>query len=132
MSFSFKQTAVINWYHIEEAQELAKESPKPVFMDFTADWCGWCKKMDKTTFGEPEVVKLLNEKFYSVKVDYESKEPIAYQGKEYTAKELAKSFGINGLPTMVVASSDFSKTEVIVGYQKTKQFLNKMQKYKKW
>jgi len=123
---------IVSWYHIEEAQELASENPKPVFIDFTAKWCGWCKKMDKNTFADAKVAHRLNNDFYAVKVDYDNKEKFNYQGKEYTGKELAQKFGITGLPTMIFASSDFQKTERLVGYQNTRQFLSKLEKYKNW
>jgi len=127
-----KAEGVVNWFHIEEAQELAAEKPKPVFIDFTAKWCGWCKKMDKNTFADAKVAQRLNNDYYAVKVDFDSKEKFNYQGKEYTGKALAEKFGITGLPTMIFASRDFKKTERLVGYQKTKQFLDKLEKYKNW
>jgi thiol:disulfide interchange protein len=65
-------TTALTWYNIEEAQKRAKDSPKMVFIDFTAKWCGWCKVMDKKTFTDPEVADYLNQYFYSVKIDFDS------------------------------------------------------------
>lgn len=119
----------LSWYDIEEVQKLAKEKPKNVFIDFTAKWCGWCKVMDKKTFTDPAVMEYLNENYYAVKLDFDSPREFSYLGEKYTAKELAKENGITGLPTMLVANSDFSRIEKIIGYQKPKPFINRLKEF---
>ncbi len=39
----------INWLSFEEAIALNKKEPKSILIAVYATWCGWCKKMDKTT-----------------------------------------------------------------------------------
>jgi len=73
----------IKWYSIEEAIELNKKKKKKFFIDVFTEWCGWCKKMDAGTFTDPVIVKYMNENFYPVKFDAESKEPITINGQEY-------------------------------------------------
>jgi thioredoxin-related protein len=119
----------INWVTIEEVQELVKQEPKPVFMDFTAEWCGWCKVMDKKTFSDAEIAEFINSNYYAVKVDFESKEKFNYLGELYTGKELAKKYKITGLPTILFASPDFNKIKPVVGYQNVDQFMTKLKKY---
>ncbi|MEE8149897.1 MAG: DUF255 domain-containing protein, partial [candidate division Zixibacteria bacterium] len=63
-----KTSAGIEWLSYDEGLIKAKKEGKHLFVDFTAKWCGWCKKMDKTTFIEPEIVKMLNDDFVAVKV----------------------------------------------------------------
>ena len=122
--------ASIIWTDIEQVQQLAKEKPKSVFIDFTAKWCGWCKVMDKKTFTNAEVVGYMNANYYAVKMDFDSKETFSYLGETYTAKQLAEKYGITGLPTMLLASADFQTIEQIVGYQKPSPFLKRLKKFK--
>ncbi len=124
-----KPTAEVNWIGIEQAQKLAKESPKKVFIDFTAKWCGWCKVMDKKTFSDPEVAAYMNEHYYTVKMDFDSPETFTYLGEAYTAKQLANKYGITGLPTMLLASADFQTVIQVVGFQKANPFLKKLKQF---
>lgn len=73
----------INWISIEEAEAASKKQPKKILIDVYTDWCGWCKRMDANTFQKEEVAKLVNEKYYAVKLDGEQKDSIVFKGKTY-------------------------------------------------
>ncbi len=70
----------INWMTFQEAVKLNETAPKKIFIDVYTDWCGWCKKMDKTTFLDPTVVEYMNENFYAVKFDAEMNDTISFAG----------------------------------------------------
>ena len=76
----------IHWLSFEQAVELqAQESnSKKIFIDVYTDWCGWCKKMDKNTFQNPEVAAYMKEHFYMVKLDGEGKEPIVFKAQTFS------------------------------------------------
>lgn len=87
VSSSFKSSRPdenkIKWMNWEQAQAAQKIKPKKIFVDVYTDWCGWCKRMDATTFSHPEIVKYVNENFYAVKFNAEQREPVVFNGKEY-------------------------------------------------
>lgn len=66
-----EKTETIKWMGFNEAIEACKKEPKMIFIDVFTDWCGWCKRMDATTFKNPVIAKYMNDKFYAVKFDAE-------------------------------------------------------------
>ena len=72
------QSDSLRWYSLEEVQLAMKEQPRKVLIDVTADWCKWCKVMEKETFSKPEVINYINEYYYAVKMDYESLEQVQF------------------------------------------------------
>lgn len=86
----------INWLSLTEAEAVQKENPhKPYFIDFYTSWCGWCTKMDQSTFKEAEVVKHINENYIPVKFNAESKEDVTFKGKVYKYVKASNGRGVN-------------------------------------
>ncbi|MBS1681786.1 MAG: DUF255 domain-containing protein [Bacteroidetes bacterium] len=77
------KSGAVKWYTFEEAVEKSKTEKRKIFIDVYTDWCGWCKVMDKQTFPDPEIAKLLNEKFYPVKFDAEQSADIVFRGTTF-------------------------------------------------
>ena len=85
---NFAQTE-INWMTWEEmvAQRDQDSIKKKVYIDLYTDWCGWCKKMDQSTFKDPSVVQYMNDKYYPVKLDAEMTDTIEFNGHTFTSME---------------------------------------------
>jgi len=67
----------VDWYPwAEEAFEKAKKKNKPVLLSIGYSTCHWCHVMAHESFEDPEVAKLMNETFVSVKVDREERPDI--------------------------------------------------------
>ncbi len=85
----------VRWRHdYTAARREATETGRPLLLDFGTEACVWCRKLDGTTFRDPKVVKLLNERFIPVKIDASKEE------------RLTAALGIDGFPTLVLATAD--------------------------
>jgi uncharacterized protein YyaL (SSP411 family) len=64
----------VDWYPwSEEAFEKAKAQDKPVFVSIGYSSCHWCHVMEKESFDDDEVARLMNEAFICIKVDREER-----------------------------------------------------------
>ena len=60
----------IDWYEwSEDAFALAQAADKPILLDIGAVWCHWCHVIDRESYENPEIAKIINEYFVPVKVD---------------------------------------------------------------
>jgi len=59
-----------------EAFAAAKRENKPILLDIGAVWCHWCHVMDRESYDDPEVAKIVNENYIAVKVDRDERPDI--------------------------------------------------------
>jgi len=122
--------AQLKSYTFEEAEKKAKIIPKPYFVFVHTSWCKYCKMMQKTTFQNPEVISLLNDHFYFISFDAQSKAPVSFRehtfnfhptGTNTGYHELAEQLGtVNeqlSFPVMTILNAN---TEILFQYN---QFL---------
>jgi thioredoxin-related protein len=80
-SLSAQDDRSIQWLNFEQLEDSLIKQPKKVFIDFYADWCVYCKKMDQTAFKDSKVISKLNDSYYAVKMNVESKDTIRFGGE---------------------------------------------------
>jgi thiol:disulfide interchange protein DsbD len=92
-----------------EALARAKTEHKPVVLDFYAEWCVPCKRMLTETFGDPKVAQLLKQ-CVLLKIDTDR------------YPELARKFGVEGLPDIRFLADDGNERKKLLDYQDAASF----------
>ena len=112
------------WSGLDPALAEAKRVNKPVLVDVYTDWCGWCKRMDKTTYGDARVRDYVARSFVPARVDAEDDtQRASYLGQTLTSRQFADGFRISGYPTTLFLAPDGRLITQLPGYVKPATFL---------
>jgi thioredoxin 1 len=84
---------VVPW---NEALKKSRDENKPIFLDLSASWCGYCKKLKRNTFSHSAAADYFNAKFINVEVDGENGEGLI----------LAQKYGVSGYPSLFIIDKD--------------------------
>jgi thioredoxin-related protein len=143
LSFSNYAQQTINWMTWDEmiVQRDKDSIKKKIFIDLYTGWCGWCKKMDQTTFIDPAVVQYMNDHYYAVKLDAEMRDTINFNGHQFTNSEpsfikthesargrthwFAYSLldGAMSFPTYAMLDENFTRLVVYPGYKTQEELM---------
>ncbi len=128
----YGQNDKINWVTWEEVQTLMQKEKRKVFVDIYTDWCGWCKRMDATTFRDPRIVSYINKNYYAIKFNAEYPHDIVFKSKPYRFIQQGKH-GVHTLaieitngqltyPTLVFIDEEFNTIQPVPGFQDADTF----------
>ncbi len=100
----------------EKAAAQAKAEKKLLLLDFTgSDWCGWCIKLNKEVFSQPEFKEYAAKNLVLMEVDFPQIKPQPANIKAQNAR-LQTRYKIEGYPTIVVLNPEGKKVGEL-GYQ---------------
>jgi thioredoxin-related protein len=119
----------LDWMEMNELSSLLETETKPVLIDLYTNWCYWCKVMDKKTYTNARVIGYINEHFYAVKLNAESKEMIYWKEKEYQYNvnykindfALYATSGQLGFPATIIIPDSNSEPISIPGFLEPKE-----------
>ncbi len=128
----FMLRSAVNWMTWEEAIQKSKITKKKLLVDVYTDWCGWCKRMEASTFSQAYLAKYINSNFYPVKFNAEAKEDIVFNGRTFKFvksgmrgyHELAAEItrGRLSYPTIVFIDENLDVIQPIPGYKDADEF----------
>ena len=131
----------VTWLTFEETEKLSKVNKKPILISVHTEWCGWCKKMEVTTFKDPQITSYLNSYFYPIHFDAETSDTISFKGKIYTNPKPNTKRSTHSLapqlmgksisyPTTILMDHNFQNAVVIPGFLSAKDIASFLVFYK--
>jgi len=102
----------ITWRAFAEGKQQAEASGKKLMVYFRTEWCGYCDRMEKSTFGDEDVARFLEKRFVPVKIDAEEE------------RKLAAAFQVQSYPTSWFLTPEGEKILFLPGYAPAEPFLH--------
>tara|TARA_R100001369_G_scaffold13980_1_gene28324 strand:+ start:4111 stop:4599 length:489 start_codon:yes stop_codon:yes gene_type:complete len=96
----------IQWISFEQLHDSLKVHPRKVFIDFYADWCAPCLKMDEIAFKDPKVIHKLNKDYYAVKMNVETTDTIVFGQQSFINKRANKRNPVHEIPLLLASRKD--------------------------
>lgn len=97
----------VNWFtNYTDAVAQAQQNHQYILLFFTgSDWCGWCQKMQKEVFQDPQFASSVGNKFVFVDVDFPQKTTLPNNIVQQN-NALKQKYGIQGYPTIIILDSN--------------------------
>ena len=129
----FYENSPVNWITFNEAYKRCKKNPRPIIVDVYTTWCGPCKLMSSQTFNNPQIATYINEHYYAVKFDAESKDSVKFDKYTFVSTDntnpkaphqFAASILDNQLayPSIVFLNNQIQRLDIIKGFMNASSF----------
>lgn len=104
--------------------DSAHKVGKLIFVDCYTTWCKPCRDMDNSVYLKEEVGQLMNEKFISIKVQFDTTKTDTYFSRQWrsTARAFAKKYEVREFPTFLFFSPKGRLVHKGVGAMKVEEF----------
>jgi thioredoxin-related protein len=124
----------IKWMSLSEAEKMNTRKKKKIFIDIYTDWCGWCKRLDATTYQDAAVVKYVNDNYYAVKLNAETKDTISFRGVKYAYDAGSRINMVSpqflgsqpGYPTLTYLDENLKVVRIAPGYVDVQGMLSQL------
>ena len=112
-----------NWLSMGDAIAAAKEDGDLILIHAYAPWCGWCQKLDETTYTDNAVQAYLAVNYEVTRLDIESEESVNFFGGQVSMKELGAALGVASTPTTFFMDSDGNYLTSALSYSPPERFV---------
>ena len=124
-SESKEAASAVKWYDFNTGFAKAQAEGKVAVIDCYTDWCGWCKRMDKNTFGNDSIARRMNSDFVAIKFNPEKPGKYFTGSDSLNGKQLLLALSNNkpsGYPTFFFFIPKTRQMLQVAGYQDAKKF----------
>ncbi|CAM3350490.1 thioredoxin family protein [Aequorivita lipolytica] len=97
---------VVHWLNFEQLEDSLATNPKKVFIDFYADWCAPCLKMQREVFTDEKIIEILNEDYYAVKMNVESTDTIHFGNEVFINERANRRNPVHQIPLLMARQKD--------------------------
>ena len=96
-----------------EGLKKSSDENKPVFLELSASWCGYCKKLKRKTFSD-STAAYFNAKFINMELD----------GEAGDGAMLVKYFRVDGYPALFIIDKSENIILRTAGYMNVEQLID--------
>lgn len=102
----------VNWHSYREGVALGKSRQKKVLINFYADWCSYCRKMDLETYADGAVARYVNQNFIAIRVNSDKE------------NQIAAMYQVQSLPSIWFVAEDGEAISNLPGFVPPGLFIN--------
>lgn len=121
-----EQKEDLKWYDWNNGYAKGMKEKKIILVDAYTDWCGWCKRMDRDTYANAEVIKKLNKHFIPIKFNPEVTASYLIDTSTYSNRQLHGMLSngqATGYPTTYFILPTQNKLFAVPGYEGPEKFM---------
>jgi len=124
-AFSDPDLSAPAWQDFEEAQAQAAEDNQFFLVDVYADWCGWCRRLEREVYADDEVQAYLAQHFAATRLNFDATDrTVMFAGERFTMQHMAYLLGAQGVPTVAFLTPEGDYITHVPGFVERDDFLD--------